>query len=334
MNDIKPMEKMKSKTTDPGENQRPKELILIVDDVPQNVQVVCNILGAKNYKIAIAQSGKKALEMVEKVIPDLILLDVTMPEMDGFEVCRRLNQSARTRDIPIIFLTARTETENVLKAFEIGAVDYVTKPFNSAELMARVRTHLELKRTREELIKRNKELIKTKKDLEISALTDPLTKLLNRRAILTHIQYEKNRFERNRTPFTLILGDIDGFKGFNDKYGHECGDYVLVSVAQIMKSLVRKVDSVARWGGEEFLLLLPDTGLEGGHTTAEKIRQAISHHTFTHNQTTLAVTMTFGVSTYAYTCSRDIDDCIRSVDLAMFEGKQKGKNCIVTARKK
>jgi diguanylate cyclase (GGDEF)-like protein len=210
----------------------------------------------------------------------------------------------------------------------------VTKPFNSAELLARVKTHLELKRTREELIRRNKELIKTKKDLEISALTDPLTKLLNRRAILTHIQYEKNRFERNRKPFTLLLGDIDGFKGFNDKYGHECGDYVLVLVAQTMKSLVRKVDSVARWGGEEFLLLLPDTGLEGGRTTAEKIRQSIASHTFNYNQIPLTVTMTFGVSTFAYSCSQDIDDCIRSVDLVMYEGKQKGKNCVVTARKK
>lgn len=334
MNDIKRVEEMKSKTTDPEVNPVPKEFILIVDDVSQNLQVLCNILGKKNYKIAIARSGKKALDMVEKVPPDLILLDVTMPEMDGFEVCRRLHHSPRTRDLPVIFLTARTETESVVKAFECGAVDYVTKPFNSAELLVRVKTHLELKRTREELVRRNKELIKTKKDLEISALTDPLTKLLNRRAILTNIEYEKNRFERNRKPFTLLLGDIDGFKGLNDKYGHECGDFVLVSTAQIMKPLVRKVDSVARWGGEEFLLLLPDTGLEGGRTTAEKIRQTIANHTFTYNQTTLAITMTFGVSTYAYSCSRDIDDCIKSVALVMYEGKKKGKNCVVTARRK
>lgn len=333
MNDIKRVEKMKSKTTDPEENPGPKEFILVVDDVSQNLQVLCTILGKKNYKIAIARSGKKTLEMVEKVLPDLILLDVTMPEMDGFEVCRRLHHSPRTRDIPVIFLTARIETESVVKAFEMGAVDYVTKPFNSAELLARVNTHLELKRTREELVRRNKELIKTQKDLEISALTDPLTKLLNRRAILTNIQYEKNRFERKRKPFTLLLGDIDGFKGFNDKYGHECGDFVLVSTVQIMKSLVRKVDSVARWGGEEFLLLLPDTGLEGGRTIAEKIRQTIADHTLTYNQTPLAVTMTLGVSTYAYSCSQDIDDCIRSVDLVMYEGKKKGKNCVVTAQR-
>jgi len=320
--------------TGTGTDSASKGFILIVDDVAHNLQVLCNILGKKKYKIAVARNGKQALEMMEKITPDLILLDVMMPELDGFEVCQRLHSSPATRDIPVIFLTAKIETESVVKGFEIGAVDYVTKPFNAAELLARVHTHLELKHTREELIKKNKELIKAKKKLELAARTDPLTELSNRREILENIGKEKIRCERNHRPFTLLMGDLDDFKGYNDKHGHDCGDFLLVTVAKIMKSLVRKQDSVARWGGEEFLLLLPETDLEGGRTTAEKIRQAIAHHPFTYNDSPLTVTITFGVSMYGITCSRDIDECIKTVDLAMYKGKKKGKNCVVTARGK
>ena len=316
----------------PEANSDSKGFILVVDDVVQNLQVLCSILAKEKYRLAVARNGMQALDTAEKVKPELILLDVMMPELDGFEVCKRLHDSPATRDIPVIFLTAKTELESVVKGFEIGAVDYVTKPFNEAELLARVRTHLELKRAREELIKRNKELKEAKKELELAVRTDPLTNISNRREILEKIEYERRRFERNQKPFTLILADVDDFKDFNDKYGHECGDFVLVSLAQLMTSMVRKQDCAARWGGEEFLLLLPETGGEGGRTIAEKIRQAIAGKSFKYNGISLSITITIGISTFGSGCFRDIDSCIRMVDFAMYEGKQKGKNCVVTAQ--
>ena len=136
--------------------QEQKPSVLVVDDVAKNIQVLVNILREQQYRISVADSGKKALEMMDRFIPDLILLDIMMPGTDGFQVCEELKASEKTKDVPVIFLTARTETEDVVKGFQLGAVDYVTKPFNKAELLARVHTHLELKRTREEIIQLEK----------------------------------------------------------------------------------------------------------------------------------------------------------------------------------
>ncbi len=135
-----------------SKDEKTETSILIVDDVPINLQVLVNILREKSYKISVATSGEKALEMVERFLPDLILLDVMMPEMDGFEVCQKLKEDEKTRDIPVIFLTAKTEKEDIIKGFGLGAVDYVTKPFNKAELLARVDTHLLLRRSQKEII--------------------------------------------------------------------------------------------------------------------------------------------------------------------------------------
>lgn len=145
-----------------------RSLILIVDDVPQNLQVLGGILKKKDYRIAAATSGIQALQMIEKVLPDLILMDIMMPEMDGFEVCRRLKEMPKVKEIPVIFLTARTETDDIIQGFSVGATDYVTKPFNAAELLARVHTHLELKRSRDserELIRQLKEALANVKHL-------------------------------------------------------------------------------------------------------------------------------------------------------------------------
>jgi len=143
-----------------------KPLVLIVDDVPKNLQVLGNILRKKDYNIAAATSGKQALDMVEKILPDLILLDIMMPDIDGFQVCEKLNASKRSKDIPVIFLTAKTSTEDIVKGFEVGAVDYLTKPFNSSELLARAHTHIELKKARDKerdlILKLKDALIKVK----------------------------------------------------------------------------------------------------------------------------------------------------------------------------
>jgi len=189
-----------------------------------------------------------------------------------------------------------------------------------------------LKEANEIIRKKNRELTETHKKLELLARTDALTHLSNRRDILEKIRFEQNRFERYSKPFSLILSDIDNFKHFNDQYGHECGDFVLISVADLMKLQLRKMDSISRWGGEEFLILLPETNLENAQKTAERIREAIANEKIVYNNEKLVTTMTFGVS--CYNKSMSIEYCIKRADDSMYIGKQKGKNCVIVAEEK
>jgi diguanylate cyclase (GGDEF)-like protein len=176
---------------------------------------------------------------------------------------------------------------------------------------------------------RNK-LESTHEQLKEIARTDPLTGLSNRRDIIEKIEYEQIRFERSKNPFVIIIGDLDFFKSINDRYGHDCGDYVLKEVAQIMRSTIRKQDIVSRWGGEEFLLLLPETPIEGGKVAAEKVRKKIEKSNLKYNNDLLSVTITFGVS--VYNSVMDIDDCIKKADQALYNGKHKGRNCVVALK--
>jgi diguanylate cyclase (GGDEF)-like protein len=301
--------------------------VLIVDDNSKNLQVLADILRSQNYKVAMARDGAKALKFVNRMIPDLILLDIMMPETDGFEVCRRLKADEHTKDIPIIFISALISTEDKVKGFELGGVDYITKPFQREEVFARIKTHLELKRSKEEVKTAYEKLRKAYEELEVAARTDSLTRLSNRRDIIEKMKYEKNRSARSGKPFSLILSDIDDFKKFNDQYGHDCGDFVLTAAAELIRSRVRKQDHVARWGGEEFLMLLPETGLDGGLVLAEAIRKALSEKIFEYNAEKLKITMTFGVS--AYTTAMTIDQCIKYADESLYKGKKTGKDCIV-----
>ncbi len=308
--------------------------ILIVDDVSINIQVIANILKKDGYQMSYAQSGKAALVKSNFQDFDLILLDVMMPEMNGFEVCIQLKQELKTKDIPVIFLTAKSDTESIVRGFEAGGVDYVTKPFNGVELLARVKTRLDLKRSQEalksayqKLKATNEKLLKSQEKLEMVARTDTLTKLSNRFDIIEKMENEKIRFERSQKPFSFILCDIDNFKLFNDQYGHDCGDFVLVSLAERIRSRVRKQDGVGRWGGEEFLLLLPETDLEGGRILAESLKETVSSNCYEYDEHKLEITMTFGVSSFSQI--ENIEQCIKMADSALYKGKSLGKNCVV-----
>ncbi len=300
--------------------------VLIVDDNSKNLQVLADILGGEHYKVALAKDGGKALTFVRKRRPDLILLDIMMPHLDGFEVCKQLKADTETRDIPVIFISALTDTQDKLRGFRAGGVDYVTKPFQKEEVLARVKTHLELKRSQEALKTAYFKLHKAYEELEIAARTDSLTQLSNRRDMMDKIKYEKKKTDRSSKPFALILADIDNFKNFNDQYGHDCGDYVLVTVSEIIRNRVRRQDTAARWGGEEFLLLLPETEVEGAKTLAASIQQALAEQTMRYDQDQFQVTLTLGISI----ChgGTDIDHCIKAADEALYDGKRAGKNRI------
>ena len=307
--------------------------ILIVDDYPANIKVLGELLRGK-YELLVATNGLKAIAIAKEKMPDLILMDVMMPEMDGFSAASVIRKDELTDDIPIIFITAKGETEDVVKGFDAGGQDYITKPFNPQELLARVNTHLELKQSKQtikdysgKLENANRKLKESNAKLEFMASHDQLTGLPNRRYMRNRIKDEQVRSERSGKPFALVMGDIDDFKHVNDTYGHEAGDGVLKHISQIFMSSLRKQDSVSRWGGEEFLLLLPETDINGAVTASEKIRSRLEVESYEYNGGLIHLTITLGV--FCYEDSQGIDGTIKRADEALYKGKKGTKNCVV-----
>lgn len=324
--------------------------ILIVDDNPQNIQLAAAQLRAIGVHIGFARSGEEALQAIDAESFDLLLLDVMMPGMDGFELAKRIKDDPRHRDVPIMFLTARDDKESVLYGFEVGAVDYIAKPFYGPELVSRVRTHIrlrkaiaELERTNLELARELLESIETEEELRATevrmadaniqlreqATRDVLTGLANRRHISSLAEYEHDRLARTRDAMAIVICDIDLFKSVNDDHGHDCGDVILREVARSLLRQVRRQDQVGRWGGEEFLILLPATRLEGALTVAEKMRAGVERETFSCGGASIRVTLTFGASE----CGADdpLDEAIRAADQALLRGKRTGRNRVVSA---
>ncbi len=291
-----------------------KPLILLVDDNPKNLQVLGSLLEG-TYKTAVAENGAEALEFVKKRFPDLILLDILMPEIDGFEVCERLKALPETRDIPIIFLSAKTETQDIVKGFEVGGVDYITKPFHAPELLVRVHTHIEL---------RQKTLI-----LQSIADRDGLTMIPNRRRFDEFLDLEWRRCLREQTTLAFIMIDIDWFKRYNDLYGHLQGDECLKQIAQtIGKTVRRPTDFAARFGGEEFAVVLGNTGVQQAMMIAENIRTAIEGLQIPHNASEIShvVTISLGVATVIPDAHTSPEDLINAADERLYEAKNAGRN--------
>ncbi len=313
-----------------------EQSIVIVDDMPDNLRLLTGILKDRGYKVRPAPNGVRALATIRKEHPELILLDIMMPGLDGYEVCRQLKADEQTKDIPIIFLSALNEVFDKVKAFRAGGVDFITKPFQLEEVLARVKTHLTiraqqktLKLQNEELLRKNARITEQTKKLELLATRDFLTGLSNRRDFLKRTEQEKNRFNRTKRPFALIMLDIDHFKSINDTYGHTCGDKVLVNVSRTLEKALRAQDILARWGGEEFICLLPETGLDGAKSAAEKIRLDVQRLAHDCIDAPALVTATLGAC--IYDGSLTIEECIRRADEALYSGKNRGRNQVVLA---
>ncbi len=306
----------------PVKSFNPKEfLVLIVDDVRSNLKVVGAILDRVGYSTTFATSGEQAFERMKKSKPDLILMDIMMPEMDGIEVCKKIKGISQYEEIPIIFVTASHENKMIMEAFKQGAVDYITKPFKSGELLARVKIHLELKYTRDELRKNLIELNKL-------ATTDGLTGVLNRRHLFILAEQEFNRVCRYGNSFSVFILDVDYFKMINDTYGHTVGDETLKAIAQTTQSLLRNVDLFGRFGGEEFVGFLPETNSEDAFKVAERIRQTIANLNLEIDNNILRITVSIGLATYAST-DPDIDEMLKRADLALYEAKRRGRNQVL-----
>ncbi|MCP5279796.1 MAG: diguanylate cyclase [Thiobacillus sp.] len=288
--------------------------ILAIDDTPANLMTLGAAL-ASDYDLQVATSGEAGLELAAARPPDLILLDVMMPEMDGYETCGRLLADPLTRDVPIIFITAQNSPEDETRGLEAGAVDYITKPVNPAVVKARVRAHLTLKLQADQL--------------RAMAFLDGLTGLANRRRFNEALDSEWRFARRTGAPLSLILTDIDHFKPFNDTYGHQAGDACLQAVAQVlMRSVTRSHDLSARYGGEEFVCLLPGTGLAGAQAKAESLRLGVQKLQIPHHASDVApvVTVSLGVATVSPREGIDSAALVGLADAQLYEAKRKGRN--------
>ena len=292
--------------------------ILVVDDSPENLQVISAVL-KEHYKVKVAINGERALALATAAEPpDLILLDVMMPGMDGYEVCSRLKAHPATARIPVLFVSSRDEEEDEARGLSMGAIDYIVKPIRPSIVQARVRNHIELKRSRDLL--------------ERLTTQDHLTGISNRRRFDDSLHAEWQRAARTQTPVSLIAIDIDHFKAYNDHYGHPGGDQCLIEVARALAACVtRPTDLVARCGGEEFGCLLPSTDKIGASRLAEQMRAAIEVLGLEHAQspTHRHVTISLGVSTAIPEADEPAQALVDMADAALYEAKGAGRNRLV-----
>lgn len=274
-----------------------------------------------------ASDGIEALKTLITTQVDLILCDLEMPRMDGFKFIAMVKAREDLRDIPIIMLTGRDDRKLKVKGLEQGACDYVTKPFDPGELIARVKVQLKIKTLQDELRKSNDQLKKL-------SITDHLTELFNRRHMMEILERELPRAQRNDSPLSFVMMDIDHFKSVNDRYGHQQGDKVLAIIALLAKGALRSYDFAVRYGGEEFVLILPGTPLEEAMMVAERLRLVIEQHSFDYELARLKVTISMGVSTYPPKRVKTVDDFIREADTALYKAKQEGRNRVVSMLQK
>ncbi|HWE05054.1 MAG TPA: diguanylate cyclase [Tepidisphaeraceae bacterium] len=298
-----------------------QQQILVIDDSKTIHPLVKVILAEEPVEVHSAMDAKYGMVLAASVQPDLILLDVDMPGMDGFEACKQLKSDPQTADVPIIFLTSHSSVAEKVRGLGLGAMDYVTKPFNRAELMARVRASL-----------RTKQSIRA---LEEKATIDSLTGLGNRAMFDQRLEAEVCLQVRTRNPLACILMDVDRFKRINDTFGHPAGDKVLKQLASIIADMCRTEDVACRYGGEEFAILAPNTTAIAASTFAERLRAQISKATFVPNPsafiapgTTFGVTASFGVADSREQFDRSM---VQRADDALYQSKRAGRDRVSIA---
>ena len=288
-----------------------KPVVLLVDDAPVNIQVLAACL-KQDYQLKIATNGVRCLELATSTpVPDLILLDIEMPDMGGYEVCQNLKQNSNTKDIPIIFVTARDADQDEEYGLNIGAVDYITKPIRPAIVQARVRTQITLKQQRDML--------------QTLALHDQLTDLYNRHYLMEAAEQKIAESERYHFPLSLLMLDVDHFKQVNDQHGHATGDVVLKAIAKILLEQSRKDDIAARMGGEEFVLLMGQCDLPSAFQRAEQLRQTIE----AAQPEGLNITVSIGAAEFSE--QQSFDGILSLADDRLYQAKAMGRNQVVAA---
>jgi diguanylate cyclase (GGDEF)-like protein len=319
--------------------------ILIVDDSEDQLLVLKAILNEKGYKnILLADSADKAFELMglkgkkKRKDIDLILMDIMMPGVDGLEACLRIKKNVEIKDIPIIMVTAKKEADHLQSAFQAGAVDYITKPINVTELLARVHSALRLKREIDSRKERERELTEMAEQLDAAnkkltrmSYLDGLTNVPNRRYFEEFLTKEWKNAIRVEEFISLIMFDIDCFKAYNDTYGHLIGDDCLKKIAKTLSNaLKRPRDFLCRYGGEEFIAVLPDTDEKGAFEVANRFLKETKKLKITHKSSPVSknVTISVGVATIKPDRKAKSNFLVNEVDKALYEAKQSGRNCI------
>ncbi|MFQ5410856.1 MAG: diguanylate cyclase [Phycisphaerae bacterium] len=325
-------------------NESGKRKILIVEDDPVQLRLMEQMIADFGNQILTASNGRDALQIIGSDEPRIVITDWIMPEMTGLDLCRALRIHEGVRFVYLIVVTAQAGPERVVEAFDAGADDYLTKPLNKAELLARLRAAERIVTLESDLASRTREIHRVNAEMALAhqklneaneqlrrmAVTDELTGLLNRREALNRLAEmwaARGRYGQN---FSCIMLDIDHFKSFNDHHGHAAGDYVLREAARLLKNNVRKTDKVCRIGGEEFLILCPNVGVHGAFICAEHVRASVEQHVFKYEGTDLHVTISLGVAQPSERM-KDPDHLMKLVDSALYESKNQGRNRVTLA---
>lgn len=299
--------------------------LLIIDDSAAIRQQVEKTMASCRlfHRVISAGDGIEGFKLLVSNQVDVILCDIEMPGIDGLKFLALLQSREDLRDKPVIMLTSHDDVATKVLGLESGASDYIIKPFEPQELVARLKVHLQIKTLQDELRKSNQLLLEL-------AQSDPLTRLFNRRALREKLESELNRCHRNGKPCSLIMADIDHFKNVNDTYGHQAGDEILIAVAELLHDQLRPYDLAARYGGEEFCLVLPETDLEQARITAERIRGKITQLHFAGELESLHLTISLGVASTCGNVATPQDDLIRLADEALYLAKNNGRDRVET----
>jgi diguanylate cyclase (GGDEF)-like protein len=293
-----------------------KNSVLIVDDDNANLMVLFHIL-QQEYTVYTAKDGASAISKAERLAPDLILLDILMPGKDGYEVFAELKKSEKAGSVPIIFITGLSDLDNEKRGLELGAVDYINKPFDAMIVKLRVALHMRL--------------INQLRTIEYLSTTDQLTKLPNRRAFDNRLATEWGRAVREREPLTMMMADADHFKLYNDRYGHQQGDKALQRIADILReAATRSTDFTARWGGEEFVVLLSNTDEQAGLAIAEKIRAGVEASEIPlYDGSATRITVSIGLITRTPGRGSFMEEFVTGADKALYAAKEAGRNRVM-----
>jgi two-component system, cell cycle response regulator len=302
----------------------PRLRTLLAEDNPIFQTMLRSLLARWGYEAVLARDGDEAWQALSSSEPPrLAILDWMMPGVDGVELCRRIRAAGQEPYIYILLLTARTEAGDLVEGMDAGADDYLTKPFKAHELRVRLRAG-------RRILELQEQLLLAREALRDQATHDGLTGMLNRAAIFEALEHEIDRAQRERGPLAVLMTDIDLFKKINDTWGHGAGDFVLKETAARMQHAVRAYDSLGRYGGEEFLLVLPGCTAEAAAERAERLRQAIALAPFETGRESIRVTCSVGVSARAHALRTDLEAMVREADVALYAAKQAGRNRVAT----
>lgn len=307
-----------------------KANILLVEDNKAQAALIKEFLEKNGYKVIWVEEGMSAFKIAKTQALDIILLDRILPDIDGNEISRWLKLDPSTRSIPIIMLTAKDAVADKIAGLEAGADDYLPKPFNENELNARIYVHLRTKSQQDELRQKNRQLEDMLTKVESLAIMDSLTGLYNRRRFETILANEVKRAMRYQAPLSCMMIDVDHFKKVNDARGHQEGDAVLREIAQRIQASIREVDTAARWGGEEFVILSPNTPKENAKLAATRILKSISRQPFDGFREG-QITVSIGIASLPAPSIDTQDKLVSAADVALYEAKKNGRNRVETS---